>query len=88
MIHLSFSNRTCRRLHFVGTTFGLLFFLHFISTLNPLWILAGLVCGYAFAWTGHFYFEKNRPATFIYPGYSFVGDWAMWRDILTGKIKF
>ena len=82
------SNRTCRRLHFVGTTFGLLFFLHFISTLNPLWILAGLVCGYAFAWTGHFYFEKNRPATFIYPGYSFVGDWAMWRDILTGKIKF
>jgi hypothetical protein len=82
------SNRTCRRLHFVGTSMGSLFLLQFIVTLNPWWILAGLACGYAFAWIGHFYFEKNRPATFTYPGYSFIGDWAMWRDILLGKIKF
>jgi len=50
--------------------------------------LAGLVAGYAFAWVGHFFFEKNRPATFTHPLYSFMGDWVMWKDILTGKIRF
>jgi len=36
----------------------------------------------------HFAFEKNRPATFKYPGYSFVGDWVMYWQLLTGKISF
>ena len=82
------SNRTCRRLHFVGTTLGLFFLLHAFSTLNFWWLLAGLVCGYAFAWVGHFFFEHNRPATFTYPLWSFMGDWVMWKDVLTGKIRF
>jgi hypothetical protein len=82
------ANRTCRRLHFVGTSLGLLFLLHAIATLNPWWLLAGLVCGYAFAWVGHFFFEHNRPATFKYPFYSFAGDWVMWKDHLVGKIRF
>jgi hypothetical protein len=82
------SNRTCRRLHFVGTSLGLVFLLHAFSTLDFRWLLAGLVCGYAFAWTGHFFFEHNRPATFTYPLWSFMGDWVMWKDILTGKIRF
>ena len=81
-------NRTCRRLHFVGTTLGLSLFVNAIVSLNPWLILAGLVCGYAFAWVGHFFFEKNRPATFSYPAYSFAGDWVMWKNMLTGKIKF
>ncbi|MGC2518386.1 MAG: DUF962 domain-containing protein [Burkholderiales bacterium] len=82
------SNRTCRRLHFAGTSIGGLFLLQAIESLNPWWILVGLAVGYAFAWVGHFRFEKNRPATFTYPFYSFVGDWAMWKDTLTGKIPF
>ncbi|HZN86811.1 MAG TPA: DUF962 domain-containing protein, partial [Burkholderiales bacterium] len=49
---------------------------------------AALVCGYAFAWIGHYFFEKNRPATFTYPLWSFMGDWVMWQQILTGKIRF
>ena len=48
------SNRTCRRLHFIGTTLGLAFVLH----------------------------------AFTHPFYSFMGDWVMWKDILTGKIHF
>jgi hypothetical protein len=51
-------------------------------------LLAALLSGYAFAWVGHFFFEKNRPATFSHPFYSFVGDWAMFRDILTGRMRF
>jgi hypothetical protein len=37
---------------------------------------------------GHFFFEKNRPATFSRPLYSFMGDWVMWKDMLTGRIRF
>jgi len=43
------ANRTSRRLHFAGTTLGLLFVLHAFATLNFWWALAALVCGYAFA---------------------------------------
>jgi hypothetical protein len=82
------ANRTSRRLHFTGTTLGLAFVLHALSTLNFWWLLAGLACGYAFAWVGHFFFEKNRPATFAHPFYSFLGDWVMWKDMLIGKIRF
>ncbi len=82
------SNRTSRRLHFAGTSLGLLWLAAAIVTLNPWLLLAGLVSGYAFAWVGHFFFEKNRPATFSYPFYSFAGDWVMWSEILRGKIRF
>src|SRR5437660_10507108 len=75
------SNRTCRRLHFAGTTLGLLALLHALSTLEAGWILAGIAAGYAFAWIGHYFFEKNHPATFTYPLYSFMGDWVMWKEI-------
>ena len=81
------SNRTCRRLHFVGTTIGLICLIAALLSGRLLYILIGLVAGYLFAWIGHFFFERNRPATFTYPLYSFVGDWVMWRDILTRKIK-
>ena len=80
------ANRTCRRLHFAGTSFGLVALLLAISTLDFWWVLAGLVAGYGFAWVGHFFFEKNRPATFKHPLYSFMGDWVMWKDVLTGRI--
>ncbi len=82
------SSRTSRRLHFVGTSLGLAWLVAALATLNAWFLLGGLVTGYAFAWVGHFFFEKNRPATFQYPFYSFAGDWVMWSEILRGKIKF
>jgi hypothetical protein len=82
------ANRTCRRLHFVGTSLGFAWFATAIATQNAWWLLAGFVCGYAFAWAGHFFFEHNRPATFTYPFYSFLGDWVMWKDMLSGRIRF
>jgi hypothetical protein len=82
------ANRTCRRLHFVGTSLGLLALLRALATLNFGWLLAGLAAGYLLAWVGHFFFEKNRPATFTYPVYSFIGDWVMWKDMLVGRIRF
>ncbi len=35
----------------------------------------------------YFFIEKNKPATFKYPLYSFIGDWIMLKDIIIGKIK-
>ena len=46
----------------------------------------GFIPGYAFAWIGHFIFEKNRPATFQHPFYSLMGDFVMLKDFLVGIV--
>lgn len=81
-------DRTCRRLHFAGSTVALAFLATLVVTGNPWWLLAALLSGYAFAWVGHFGFEKNRPATFRHPFYSLMGDWVMYADIWRGRIPF
>ena len=82
------SNRTSRRLHFVGTTTALALLIIAVAT-RMWWLVAlGFMLGYAFAWAGHFFFEHNKPTTFEYPWLSFLGDCHMWREILTGKIRF
>ena len=81
------SNLTCRQLHFAGSTLSLACLVTFVLTFNPLWIFVGLLCGYGFAWAGHFGFEKNRPASFKRPLYSFMGDWRMYADVWTGKVR-
>jgi hypothetical protein len=82
------THRTSRRLHFVGTSIAAVLLMAALFTGTPGLVLAALLQGYAFAWVGHFFFEHNKPATFKYPGYSLLGDWRMWFEILTGKIKF
>lgn len=76
-----------RMLHFLGSCSGLLCLGLTLATLNPLWIPAGLITGYGFAWTGHFFVEHNKPATFKYPLYSFISDWRMFYCMLTGRMK-
>jgi len=76
------SNRTCRRLHFVGSTLALACLTMLVATGKPQYLLYGLLCGYGFAWVGHFGFEKNRPASFKRPLYSFMGDWVMYINSL------
>lgn len=70
------SNRTCRRLHFLGSSLSLVCLAMLIATGKPSFLLYGLLCGYGFAWVGHFGFEKNQPASFTRPLYSFMGHWA------------
>ena len=77
----------CRLLHFIGTTGVITLIVLSVINSNKLWIYAPL-CGYSFAWIGHFAFEKNRPATFTYPIYSFIGDFVMFFHLLVGKEKF
>lgn len=83
------SNRTCRRLHFAGSSLMLgVIAAVIMGRLGPTWLWSLPVIGYGFAWIGHFVFEKNRPATFTYPLWSLIGDWLMFWEMLTGKIRF
>ncbi len=81
------SDINCRRLHFVGSALVLVVLVAAIAMQRWWWLLLLPVIGYGFAWAGHFVFEKNRPATFQYPMYSFMGDWVMFKDILSGKVR-
>jgi hypothetical protein len=81
------NNRTCRKLHFIGSTLALVCLWSLIWTREPLFFVAALVCGYGFAWIGHYGFEKNSPASFKRPLWSFMGDWRMYADIWAGKIS-
>ncbi len=82
------SDRSCRRLHFIGTALVILTLIVAVGSdrYALLWLLP--ILGYGFAWAGHFFFEKNRPATFTYPLYSLMGDFVMFRDMLVGRIRF
>jgi len=82
------ADRTNRRLHFVGTSLVAVIALVAITT-TQWWLLPAVpVAGYGFAWAGHVLVEKNRPATFSHPFYSLLGDFAMWRDMVLGRIKW
>ncbi|MCF8428690.1 MAG: DUF962 domain-containing protein [Bacteroidia bacterium] len=81
-------NKTSRILHFIGTslfifTFFGSFIFHQVSIL-----LISPILAYVFAWIGHFFFEKNKPATFQYPLYSLASDFILYFEILTGKESF
>jgi hypothetical protein len=80
-----------RRLHLVGTALVCMCLLMVV-----LWgvvggieyLIAAPIVGYGFAWAGHFFFEKNKPATFTYPAWSLMGDFRMFGETITGKRAF
>jgi hypothetical protein len=74
-----------RALHFFGTTF-VLACLGAAALVSPVWLLAAPFGGYGPAWIGHFFFEKNRPATFRHPLWSLRGDFRMYRLTLLGRM--
>jgi hypothetical protein len=78
----------CRRLHFIGT--ALVIAMLIAALVSQVWLLLLFVpvAGYGFAWAGHLWFEKNRPATFAHPWYSLAADFVLFRDILVQRIRF
>jgi hypothetical protein len=82
------SNPICRRLHFCGTSLAIAGAV--AAALSAVWWLlaAGFALAYGCAWVGHFFFERNSPATFRYPVRSLACDFLMFRDMLLGRIAF
>jgi hypothetical protein len=81
------SKPATRMLHCAGTLIAIAAVV-FLVVIGRWWLFPlAVVPGYGFAWVGHLFVEKNRPATFTYPLWSFMGDWKMLALILTGKLK-
>ena len=81
------SHPGCRWMHFVGSTLVLVLAAGMVIWQNY-WVFFSLpIFGYGFAWFGHFLLEKNTPATFKYPLWSFMGDWKMWWLMFTGRMS-
>ena len=66
-----------RFLHFVGTGGAIIFLFNFLLNTHWLSLPIALICGYLFAWVGHYFVEKNRPATFTHPIWSLISDFRM-----------
>ncbi|MEP6820470.1 MAG: DUF962 domain-containing protein [bacterium] len=81
------SHPRTRLLHLVGTAIALGCVVYFVAV-GKWWLFPlGLIPGYGAAWIGHFFIEKNKPATFQYPLWSFMGDYKMIWMMLTGRIN-
>ena len=81
--HSSAANRW---LHFIGTSLAVLLLITAVALKCWYLLIAVPVSGYTLAWIGHFFIERNQPASFKYPGWSFVGDLRMWAFTLTGRL--
>ena len=79
-------SRLNRQFHFVGTALSLILIVVAVLSLHWEWLWGVPLLGYGFAWTGHFFIEKNRPATFKYPIYSLISDYKMFFWMLRGKL--
>lgn len=83
--HREFGTRVT---HFIGTSLFLILLVMAIVKQDIVLVPISIVCAYGWAWIGHFFIEKNKPATFKYPGMSLRGDFKMYFEILMGKQGF
>lgn len=74
-----------RLLHIIGTSLFLVNCIFSIANLRPRQLLLGPIIAYSCAWIGHFFVERNRPATFKYPVWSLMDDLKMSWGILSGR---
>jgi hypothetical protein len=81
-------NKWCRRLHVLGQITTISFVAACIYSSFWAGLLVAPFIVYPFAWSGHFFFEKNKPAAWSHPLWAKACDWVMLRDILTGKLEW
>jgi hypothetical protein len=82
------ANRTSRRLHVSGTLLALVLLIVSLASGRYALLAAVPVVGYGCAWVGHYFFEKNTPATFTHPLYSLGGDLRMMFEVLSGRMRW
>ncbi|TLZ53646.1 MAG: DUF962 domain-containing protein [Gammaproteobacteria bacterium] len=82
------SHPISRRLHVCGTLLALAVALAALVTGRWAWLLGAPLAGYLPAWVGHYFFERNVPATFSHPLYSLRGDLSLLVEVLTGRMPW
>src|SRR5688572_19551421 len=80
------SKLNTKRFHVYGTLAGIAIGGYLAVACHAAWILLGFAIGYGCSWYSHFFIEKNRPATFKYPAWSFISDFRMMYLFLAGKL--
>ena len=75
-----------RLFHFIGTTLGIALLIFFVARGQWYFFPVFFICGYGFAWYSHFFIEKNKPASFRFPFWSFISDFKMIWYMLTGRM--
>lgn len=78
-------NEINRYLHFTGNSATIAHIVFCLSLEYYWWLLLTPFIVYPFAWTGHMFFEKNKPAAWSNPIKAKLCDWLMMRDMLTGR---
>jgi hypothetical protein len=81
------SKHATKQWHVYGTLAGIVVGAYLGVTCHAAYLLTGFIIGYGCSWYSHFFIEKNRPATFKYPLWSFISDFRMAFLFLTGKLK-
>ncbi len=71
--------------HFLAIGLALLSGILFLATLDWRWIAFAIFIGYSLSIVSHYLFEKNHPATYDYPLYSFFSAFRMFFETLLGK---
>jgi hypothetical protein len=88
LLYLAAHRRAATRmLHMIGTALGSLLLLAGLILLNGWMLLAAPVIGYGLAWLSHSFVERNRPATFEHPVWSFLSDFRMLYLWLGGRLQ-
>ncbi|HEX8174011.1 MAG TPA: DUF962 domain-containing protein [Pyrinomonadaceae bacterium] len=80
------SQPATRTLHAIGTGVGLACAVALAARGKWKWLPVAFVPGYGAAWLSHFLIERNKPATFEHPLWSFMGDYKMIGLMLTGRM--
>ena len=80
-------NKYTKLFHFIGSSLFIYFQIKFMVSFELKNIAFAFISAYGLAWFSHFTIEKNKPATFFNPIYSFLGDCVMYYEILKGKHK-
>ncbi|MFM9904547.1 MAG: Mpo1-like protein [Pyrinomonadaceae bacterium] len=76
-----------RLLHFTGTTLGIALAIFFVARGQWYFFPVFFVVGYGFAWFAHFVIEKNKPASFRFPVWSFISDFKMMWFMIIGRMS-